>query len=153
MMLYPEILEKMRNIVLASGLEIIEETVRDQNGSLFVRFLVDFPYGGIDVRTCERVNRQIANYLDSVSDLVPDYSVEVSSPGLDRKLKDYDDFKRMRGQRLEVLLSQKISGKGQWQGVLQEVDEEKIVLSVSRGKSNMMVQIPYENIVYGRVVL
>lgn len=152
-MLYPEVLGKIRNIVLSSGLEIVEETVREQRGALFIKFLVDFPFGGVDIRTCERVNRQISDYLNSVSDLVSDYSIEVSSPGLDRKLKNYADFKRVRGRRLEVLLSERLSGKGQWQGVLREVDEEKIVLSVSRGKSDVMVQIPYRNIVYGRVLL
>ncbi len=152
-MLYPEVLGKIRNIVLSSGLEIVEETIREQRGVLFVKFLVDFPFGGVDIGTCERVNRQISNYLDSVPDLVPDYSVEISSPGLDRKLRDYDDFKRVRGQKLEVLLSEKVSGKGQWQGVLREIDEGKIVLSVSRGKSDIMVEIPYEKIIYGRIVL
>ncbi len=152
-MLYPEVIEKVRNIIWSAGLEIVEEVVKDQNGTLYVKFLIDFPSGGIDIGTCERINRQISDYLESVPDLVPDYLVEVSSPGLDRKLKNYDDFKRVRGQKLEVLLREKVAGKGQWEGVLQEIDEEKIVLLVPKGKMEMMVEIPYDRIIYGRVVL
>ncbi len=152
-MLHPQVIEKVRNIVLSSGVDIVEEHIKDHNGVLSIRFLVDFPFGGIDLGTCERINRQISDFLESVSDLVPDYTVEVSSPGLDRKLRDYDDFKRVRGREVEVFLKEKVAGKGQWTGRVEEVSEEAIVIAVPKGKGEVRIEIPYDKMVYGRMKL
>ncbi len=150
-MLLSEIKQKIRQIVDEFGSDIVEESINLINGVLQVKLLVDFPQGGIDIKTCSRINRKISDWLESTP--VADYLVEVSSPGLDRKLKSYDDFRRVRGQNLEVLLLDKVLGKGQWRGRLVEVERDFIVLEVPRGKAVLRLNLPYEKIQQGRILL
>ncbi len=152
-MIPSNVLEDIRRIVESAGVDIVEENVSFLNGVLNLKLLVDFPSGGIDIGTCSRINAQIVDYLEGLQDLIPDYSVEVSSPGLDRKLKTFEDFRRVKNYTVEVLLSNKVAGKGQWKGILEEVNEDHISLRVPKGKGFMWMEIPYKDIQQGRVVL
>ncbi len=148
-----QIRRKIIAIVESLGLEIVEEKIGTNRGVLNVKLLVDYPEGGIDIDTCGRANRQVVEYLESLSDVVPDYAVEISSPGLDRKLKGRKDFQKVRGQYVEVLLTQKINRKGQWSGRLAEVSEDGISLEIKKGKGTVWLFIPYDKIQQGRIVL
>ena len=148
-----EIKRRIISIVESLGIEVVEEKISTAKGILNVRLRVDFPEGGIDITTCANVNRRIVDYLESQGELVPDYTVDVASPGLDRKLKTLRDFQKVRGNSVEVLLKEKVNKKGQWKGRLAEVSEDGISLEINRGKGSTWLFIPYDNIQQGRVLL
>ena len=89
---------------------------------------------------CEQFSRDFGTLLD-VQDLVPasEYTLEVSSPGLDRKLLGHTDFVRFRGSLVKIQTFAPISGNRHFQGRLTEVKEAAIVLELSavrqKGKS------------------
>ncbi len=89
---------------------------------------------------CEQFSRDFGTLLD-VEDLVPasEYTLEVSSPGLDRKLLGHADFVRFRGSLVKIQTFAPISGNRHFQGRLTEVKEAAIVLDLSavrqKGKS------------------
>lgn len=81
---------------------------------------------------CEHFSRDFGTVLD-VEELVPggEYTLEVSSPGLDRKLTTREDFERFQGSMLKVRTFVPLAGNRHWQGRLTEVKEKGIVLDLT----------------------
>ena len=98
-------------------------------GKGLVRLFIDAP-GGIGLGDCERVSRAVSALLD-VEDPVPgNYDLEVSSPGLDRKLTKVEHFQRFRGEVVRVKLRFPVAGRRRFRGKLVSADEERIAVEV-----------------------
>jgi ribosome maturation factor RimP len=87
---------------------------------------------GITHHDCEGFSRDFGTVLD-VEDLIPggEYTLEVSSPGLDRKLHGVGDFRRFAGMLVKLQTFEPVAGNRHWQGRLTEVNEQSIKLQVS----------------------
>ena len=119
-------------IVAEQDAELVELTCRPQGRQLLIRLLVD-KVGGITIQQCARVNQLISNALETANLIEESYTVEVSSPGLDRPLVTKRDFERALGE--EVRMDVRI-GDGRFretQGMLLAVQHEAIVLKTSGG--------------------
>ena len=85
---------------------------------------------GIAIEDCEKVSREVAALLD-VEDPIPgQYSLEVSSPGLDRPVGKLNDFMRFMGHRAKIRLATAVQGRQNFTGVLAGVIEEMVQLQV-----------------------
>ncbi|MGB6130746.1 MAG: ribosome maturation factor RimP [Acidobacteriaceae bacterium] len=91
---------------------------------------------GVTHGDCEAFSRDFGTVLD-VEDLIPggEYTLEVSSPGLDRKLHGREDFRRFAGMLVKVQTFEPVAGNRHWQGRLTEVNEQSIKLQVSERKA------------------
>jgi ribosome maturation factor RimP len=91
---------------------------------------------GVTHGDCEAFSRDFGTVLD-VEDLIPgaDYTLEVSSPGLDRKLYGVDDFRRFSGMLAKVQTFEPVAGNRHWQGRLREVSDASVELEL-QGKSS-----------------
>ena len=99
------------------GYELIDLELRLGGRQGMVRLFIDKP-DGIDLDDCERVSRAVSALLD-VEDPVPgNYNLEVSSPGLDRKLTKVEHFQRFVGETLKVELRFPIAGRRRFRGTL-----------------------------------
>ena len=105
------------------------------NGGL-VRVFIDKPEG-IDLEDCEKVSLAVSALLD-VEDPVPGkYNLEVSSPGLDRKLTKVEHFQRFMGEVVKVQMRFPIAGRRRFRGTLVSLDKENIVVEVD-GESHSL---------------
>jgi len=105
------------------------------NGGL-VRVFIDKPEG-IDLDDCEKVSLAVSALLD-VEDPVPGkYHLEVSSPGLDRKLTKVEHFQRFMGEVVKVQMRFPIAGRRRFRGTLVSLDKENIVVEVD-GESHSL---------------
>ena len=112
---------------LGFELSDLELKIGGQNG--VVRVFIDSP-NGITLDDCESVSRQVSAIFD-VADPVPDnYSLEVSSPGLDRTLTKLAHFQKFTGEDVRVKLRFPIAGRRNFRGALRAADEEKIEIEV-----------------------
>ncbi|MGI9236014.1 MAG: ribosome maturation factor RimP, partial [Woeseiaceae bacterium] len=85
---------------------------------------------GIGLADCEKVSEAVSAILD-IEDPVPgNYSLEVSSPGLDRKLTKVDHFQRFMGETVKVRMRFPVDGRRRFRGKLMSVDEGEIVVEV-----------------------
>jgi ribosome maturation factor RimP len=101
-----------------------------------VRLTIDKP-DGIDLEDCEKVSQAASALLD-VEDPVPgEYSLEVSSPGLDRKLTKVEHFQRFEGETLKVSMRFPIEGRRRFRGTLVSSNDENIVVEVD-GESHSL---------------
>ncbi len=118
------------------GYELTDLEVRLSGRGGLLRLTIDKP-DGIDLDDCEKVSHAVSALLD-VEDPVPgNYSLEVSSPGLDRKLTKVEHFQRFEGETLKVTMRFPIEGRRRFRGTLKSSDDENIVVEVD-GESHSL---------------
>lgn len=94
-----------------------------------VRLFIDSP-NGITLEDCESVSRQVSAILNVEDPVSENYSLEVSSPGLDRTLTKLAHYQRFTGEEVRVKLRFPIAGRRNFRGALRAADEEKIEIEV-----------------------
>lgn len=127
-------IEEIANRVAESeGLEIVEVEVKGGGAHRFVRISIDKPEG-VSHGDCETVSQQVGTILD-VEDVVPGgrYTLEVSSPGVERKLLKPQDYQRFQGKKAKVTLREPLEGRRNWEGTLAGIEEGLIRLDPERG--------------------
>jgi ribosome maturation factor RimP len=129
------------------GFELADLEVRLGGKGGMVRVFIDRPEG-IDLDDCARVSQAVSAILD-VEDPVPgNYNLEVSSPGLDRKLTKIEHFQRFEGETVKVQMRFPIEGRRRFRGTLVSSDDENIVVEVD-GESH---SVPLKTIDTARLV-
>ena len=111
------------------GYEVSDLEVQLTGKSGVVRIFIDHP-DGISLDDCEKVSQAVSALLDVEDPLPADYNLEVSSPGLDRKLTKVEHFQRFKGETLKVQLRFPIAGRKRFRGRLLSSNEENIVVEV-----------------------
>lgn len=121
-------------IVEGLGLEIVEVSYEKKYDGMNLTVFID-KKGGVTIEDCETVHRAIDEPLDELDPTEgASYTLNVSSPGLDREIKTDKDFNRNLGEVLEVNLFKKLLTSKKFVGELQSFDENKIVLIDKKGK-------------------
>ncbi len=129
------------------GYELADLEVRLGSKGGLVRVFIDKPEG-IDLEDCEKVSLAVSAVLD-VEDPVPgNYNLEVSSPGLDRKLTKVEHFQRFEGETVNVKMRFPMEGRRRFRGTLVSSDDENIVVEVD-GESH---SLPLKTIDTARLV-
>ena len=114
-------------VVSGLGYELLGVEYIAQGRNSVLRVYIDSEQG-IQLADCERVSRQVSGVLDVEEPLKGQYVLEVSSPGLDRPLFKPDHYARFVGHRLRVRMRRPQDGQRRFQGVLEGIDEEGILL-------------------------
>ncbi len=130
------IIERVRELtsrlLSEAGVELVELTYRGESGGMVLRFTVD-KAGGITIGECGSLNRQIGGILDEANTIEEPYSLEVQSPGLDRKLVKTSDFERTIGKDIYVITYGPVENKREFTGKLKWVGEESIKIEFPSG--------------------
>src|SRR5437773_3304201 len=124
------------------GLEIFDVQFRREAPGMILRVQIDRPgpaanaEESVSVEDCARVSRDLSAVLD-VEDVVPTaYTLEVSSPGLDRPLRRPDDYRRFAGRRAKVVMRERVDGQGFFKGRLGGVDGAEVVIDADDGRTH-----------------
>ncbi|MGI9264382.1 MAG: ribosome maturation factor RimP [Gammaproteobacteria bacterium] len=133
--------------VAALGYEISDLEAKLGGPDGVIRVFIDSA-DGVGLEDCEKVSRQISAFLD-VEDPVPgQYVLEVSTPGLDRKLTKPEHFQRFTGEDVRVKLRFPLDGRRNFRGALKRADEDNIEVEVD-GESH---RLPIATIESARLV-
>jgi len=114
------------------NLEIFDFSIHFRNRTAAISLLLDHEEGGINLDECMHFNKKISNLIEKEGLLGGEYTVEVSSPGLDRPLQTQKDFVRVRGKGVKVHLKRMIEGKLEHDGVVQEVGQDHVVVAIAK---------------------
>jgi len=142
-------LERIREIAArvaeAYGLLIDEVTMRRERGSDVLQIVVDRPGSGatpeesVSITDCERVSQELSAILD-VEDLLPDsYTLEVSSPGLDRPLRGAADYVRFAGRLAKIVTREPINRQTAFAGRLRGLEGDEVLFENEGGK---LIRLP-----------
>ena len=123
-----------------AGFELIEVKVSIMNAQKTIQLYIDRP-NGIQIDDCVNVNQITKNIFGKTNHNYEDYVLEVSSPGIFRKLKTPDQFKSSTGKRIKVHLQKKIEGIMTVTGDLHKCDEKTICILPDKNGSDLT--IPY----------
>jgi ribosome maturation factor RimP len=138
-----KVLEIAERVGASEGLEIVEVQLLGGGGARVLRIFIDKPEG-VTHADCEMISQNVGTILD-VEDVIPGarYTLEVSSPGVERKLTKPRDFERFVGKKVKVALRQPVENQRHWMGTLTRFAEGVLTLEPSPGRS---VQFPLDQV-------
>ena len=114
------------------GFELVR--VRLMSGkSTTLQIMADKPDGGIEVDDCAEISQAIGAVLDVEDPILDEYTLEVSSPGIDRPLTRLKDFEMFEGYEAKIETSEMIDGRRRFKGELAGVEEDEVLINVSEG--------------------
>ncbi len=127
--------EIAQRVTESEGMELVEVEVKGSGNQRLVRIFIDKP-AGVTHGDCELVSQQVGTILD-VEDVVPGgrYTLEVSSPGIERKLLKPADYQRFQGKKVKVTLRDAIEGRRHWEGTLAGFSEGAAAIEIQPGKT------------------
>jgi ribosome maturation factor RimP len=149
MMLPSRARELAEQVAAENGVEVLELALR-RNGRSRVFSVVLDSDEPVDAGVIERVTKGLSRALDDDDPLPGSYTLEVTTPGLDRPLRTGRDFRRQRGHEVQIL--REASGdqpRGEMRGVVVTADEQAVTLEVSGDQ----LRVPLSEVVRGKVVL
>jgi ribosome maturation factor RimP len=122
--------EITRGVVEPMGYELVGvEYLSGYQGGNLLRVYIDHE-NGINVDDCAAVSHQLSGVLDVEDPLPGQYSLEVSSPGMDRPIFDAEQFERHVGQKVNVKLDPSIGGRRKYKGLLLGLEDDHILVEV-----------------------
>ncbi|MGE3840478.1 MAG: ribosome maturation factor RimP [Vicinamibacterales bacterium] len=152
----------VERVAAGYGLDVFEVQFRREPVGWVLRVMIDRPTRvdasgaihvesvdeGIGIDECRLVSDDLSALLD-VEDVVPQqYTLEVSSPGLDRRLRGRDDYCRFAGRLVKMVVEPAVDGQKHFEGRLMGVEGDAVVLTVGRSKEK---RIPLSGIARARL--
>jgi ribosome maturation factor RimP len=139
-----DIVERVRGIAsriaMSYGMEIFDVQFRREGPGMVLRVRIDRPGAGateeesVSVGDCAHVSRDLSAVLD-VEDVVPTaYTLEVSSPGLDRPLRHAGDYQRFSGRRAKLVMREAVDGQMFFKGRLAGIDGADAIIDTDDGR-------------------
>jgi ribosome maturation factor RimP len=136
--------------VIEQDVEDVELVLLEEAGNRrqkILRLYIDHP-GGVTHDLCARVSTAVGQALDEVDAFEGAYTLEVSSPGLERPLRKRSHFEAQVGKKVYVKTRLPIEGSKVWQGVLREVTDDSVVIE----EAGREARIPLEEITSAHVI-
>jgi ribosome maturation factor RimP len=135
----------------ARGFELVDVEVKRDRSAFLVRLYVD-KQGGIGLDDLQSVSEEVSAILDAEDPISSAYTLEVSSPGLDRPLRGEADYRRFLGKLARISSYEPVAGRRHWTGRLSAVDGG-LVSVVLEKEGGQTATIPLEKIAHGRLEL
>jgi ribosome maturation factor RimP len=127
--------EVVERVAATSRLEVVDVEMRGTGANRMLRIFIDKP-GGVTHEDCAQLSREVGTILD-VEDLVPggSYVLEVSSPGLDRKLSRPADYQRFVGSRVKLTTRDPVNGRRHFVGWLEKFQDGRLTLDLGQRRA------------------
>jgi ribosome maturation factor RimP len=117
------------------GTEFYDIEYVKENGGRVLRLYIDKP-GGVDLNDCERVSRAAEAAIDAIDPIRESYVLEVSSPGIERKLRKDAHFQRYIGENVKIRLFKPVNGIKKYKGTLTGADTDVIKITDQNGEEH-----------------
>lgn len=144
--------EVISPILWTLGLELIDVMCAGQGPRTVVRVLIDKP-GGVTISDCEQAHKALGPALDVADPFPHAYTLEVSSPGLDRPFKKLQDYQRAIGKEVSFKLHEPFEGQWRIVGQLREVDEQAVVLDLLVPRTSQSMRLDRTMIAEAKLVV
>ena len=139
-------------ILWTLGLELADVICVGQGPRSVIRVFIDKPEG-ITLDDCERAHKALSPALDVADPFPHAYTLEVSSPGLDRPFKRIQDYRRAVGRRVTLKLREPLAGQWRLVGTLADVTEDAVTLEVNEPPPSRTVTVEHKDIAEAKRVV
>lgn len=140
------LIELLEPVAEVNGFELVTVEVSGGRSAPTVRVLLDRE-DGLDIDAICSANRWVSDVLDDADPIPGSYTLEVSSPGVDRPLRTREQFARFAGETVTVKTAPHKGSRSSWTGVLQGIDGDDVVLDVD----GQAVRVPFDSVMKARL--
>jgi len=144
--------EVVSPILWTLGLELIDVVCVGRGPRSVVRVLIDKP-DGVTITDCEQAHKALGPALDVADPFPHAYTLEVSSPGLDRPFQRTQDYQRSIGKQVSLKLRQPLEGQWRIIGELMHADESLVVLTVGTHRAPQTIRLSREGIAEAKLIV
>ena len=144
------VVEFIEPSLLAKGLELVDVEFKKEGKTWILRVFID-KEGGINLEDCQNVSHLVGDLIEIEDIIKPVYTLEVSSPGLNRVLKKKKDFIKFIGKKIYIQCHAPLNGRKKFIGNLTDFKEQTIHLNVDGkphaitlnrvAKANLVIEI------------
>ncbi len=144
------VIELIEPGLLAKGIELVDVEFRKEGKNWVLRVFID-KEGGITLEDCQKISSLVGDLIEVEEVIEPTYTMEVSSPGLNRVLKKEKDFIRFSGKKIGVQCHAPLNGRKEFNGILKDFKNQSIHLEVDGklqtipinrvAKANLVIEI------------
>ena len=145
------LLELLDPVAEATGYEIVRLRLMGGEAGRRLQVMAETPDGEMVVEDCARLSRAISEVMDAADPIAGEYTLEVSSPGVDRPLTRLKDFANYEGHEARIELDRVAEGRKRFRGVLAGVEDDAIGIDLEGEDSTAMV--PFSWIVDAKLIL
>ncbi len=146
-------LDKIRGVAervtSGRGYELADVELKRERGGTLVRLYVD-KEGGIGLEDLQAVSEEVSAILDAEDPVSTPYTLEVSSPGLDRPLKTEADYRRFLGRLARLSTYEPVEGRRHWTGRLASFEDGVVGVTLEK-EGGTLCRIPLAKIAHGRL--
>jgi ribosome maturation factor RimP len=144
--------ERVRSVAMRvtadRGFELVDIELKQAKSQKLVRIFVDRP-GGIGLDDLQSVSVEVSAILDAEDPIEGHYTLEVSSPGLDRPLRGEDDYRRFVGKLAKLSSYEPVEGRRHWMGRIVACDDGIVTLDLDG--ENERARVPLAKVSHGRL--
>jgi len=145
------LLELLDPVAEAAGYEIVRLRLMGGESARRLQIMAETPEGEMVVEDCARLSRAISEVMDAADPIAGEYTLEVSSPGVDRPLTRLKDFANYEGHEARIELDRVAEGRKRFRGVLAGVEGDDVGIDLEGEDSTAM--IPFAWIVDAKLIL
>src|SRR5947209_2024993 len=115
-----------------AGIEIVEIELKGSGRSHLLRIYIDRPEG-VTHADCEMISREVSSVLDAEDPIPGSYELEVSSPGVERKLGKWQDWTRFCGKQVKVVLKEPVADLKHFDGTISRAADQQVTVELKGG--------------------
>ncbi len=145
-------MERVRSVALRvtadQGFELVDVELKRAPGGQLLRLYVDKP-GGIGLDDLQAVSEEVSAILDAEDPIEGHYTLEVSSPGLDRPLRTEDDYRRFVGRLAKLSSYELVDGRRHWTGRIVACEGGVVTLELEKGEGE--ARVPFAKVSHGHL--
>ncbi len=142
----------VRPVVEGMGFELVRLRLMGGNTPT-LQVMVERPEGGIEVDECARISTELSAVLDVEDPIEDNYTLEVSSPGIDRPLTRLGDFARWEGYVAKLETGELIDGRKRFKGVLEGVEGDEVLIAIEDQGKPVTIGLKFDWLAEARLVL
>ena len=135
-------------VLMVEGLELVDVEYKKEGKNWVLRIFID-KEGGVTVADCQKVSHLTGDLIEVEETIITPYSLEVSSPGLDRVLKREKDFLKFKGRQIRLHSLSPIDNRRKFTGILADFKDETVFLELD-GK---LLEIPLRQVGKAKLVI
>lgn len=145
------LLELLDPVAEAAGYEIVRLRLMGGEHARRLQIMAETPEGDMVVEDCARLSRAISEVMDAADLIAGEYTLEVSSPGVDRPLTRLKDFATFEGYEARIELDRMAEGRKRFRGVLAGVENDNVGIDLEGEESTAL--IPFSWIIEAKLIL